>query len=126
MILEGGAILMKLNQLDTEKVNQNSLHIDEMSTIDILKAGKRAVRRVRFERPYGAAGRRLLPCAVFHHHPAHHRTGKRDGGAFPLPDPLRVDGGLLGAALCAAQRFHLSFPPCHLPCVSQYPHTAAG
>lgn len=37
MILEGGAILMKLNQLDTEKVNQNSLHIDEMSTIDILK-----------------------------------------------------------------------------------------
>ena len=26
---------MKLNQLDTEKVNQNSLHIDEMSTIDI-------------------------------------------------------------------------------------------
>ena len=28
---------MKLNQLDTEKVNQNSLHIDEMSTIDILK-----------------------------------------------------------------------------------------
>ena len=28
---------MKLNQLDTEKVNQNSVHIDEMSTIDILK-----------------------------------------------------------------------------------------
>lgn len=28
---------MNLNQLDTEKVNKNSLHIDEMSTLDILK-----------------------------------------------------------------------------------------
>ena len=28
---------MNLNQLDTEKVNENSLHIDEMSTADILK-----------------------------------------------------------------------------------------
>ena len=90
------------------------------------RAGKRAVRRVRFERPYGAAGRRLLACSVFHHHPAHHRTGKRHGGADVLPDALRMDGGLLGAALCAAQRVHLSLPPCDVPCAGQYPRPAAG
>ena len=28
---------MKLNALDTEQVNQDTLHIDEMDTIDILK-----------------------------------------------------------------------------------------
>lgn len=28
---------MKLTQLDTEKINKKSLHIDEMTTIDILK-----------------------------------------------------------------------------------------
>lgn len=28
-----------------------------------------------------------------------------------MPDALRVDGGLLGAALCAAQRFNLPFVP---------------
>ena len=43
-----------------------------------------------------------------------------------LPDALRVDGGLLGAALCAAQRVHIPLPSRHLPCVGQYPHTAAG
>ena len=48
MILEGGAILMKLNQLDTEKVNQNSLHIDEMSTIDILKTINNEDQKVAF------------------------------------------------------------------------------
>ena len=90
------------------------------------RAGKRAVRRVRFERPYGAAGRCLLAYSVFHHHPAYHRTGKRHGGASPLPDALRMDGGLLGAALCAAQRVHLSLPPCDVPCAGQYPRPAAG
>ena len=90
------------------------------------RAGKRAVRRVRFERPYGAAGRRLLAYSVFHHHPAHHRTGKRHGGADVLPDVLRVDGGLLGAALCAAQRVHVPLPSRHLPCAGQYPRPAAG
>ena len=62
----------------------------------------------------------------YFNHSDHYRAGQRHGGAFPLPDALRVDGGLLGVALCAAQRFHLAFPPCHLPCISQYPHTAAG
>ena len=90
------------------------------------RAGKRAVRRVRFERPYGTAGRRLLAYSVFYHHPAHHRTGKRHGGADVLPDVLRVDGGLLGAALCAAQRVHVPLPSRHLPCAGQYPRPAAG
>ena len=85
------------------------------------RAGKRAVRRVRFERPYGAAGRCLLAYSVFHHHPAYHRTGKRHGGASPLPDALRMDGGLLGTALCAHSVFHLSLPPCDVPCAGQYP-----
>ena len=44
----------------------------------------------------------------------------------PLPDALRMDGGLLGAALCAAQRVHLSLPPCDVPCAGQYPRPAAG
>ena len=39
---------MKLNQLDTEKVNQNSLHIDEMSTIDILKTINNEDQKVAF------------------------------------------------------------------------------
>ena len=73
------------------------------------------------ERPYGTAGRRLLAYSVFYHHPAHHRTGKRHGGADVLPDVLRVDGGLLGAALCAAQRVHVPLPSRHLPCAGQYP-----
>ena len=50
----------------------------------------------------------------------------RHGGASPLPDALRMDGGLLGAALCAAQRVHLSLPPCDVPCAGQYPRPAAG
>ena len=49
------------------------------------------------------------------------RTGKRHGGADVLPDVLRVDGGLLGAALCAAQRVHVPLPSRHLPCAGQYP-----
>ena len=28
---------MKLNALDTEQINKESLHIDEMDTLDILK-----------------------------------------------------------------------------------------
>lgn len=39
---------MKLNQLDTEKINQNSLHIDEMSTIDILKTINNEDQQVAF------------------------------------------------------------------------------
>ena len=39
---------MKLNQLDTEKVNQNSLHIDEMSTVDILKTINNEDQKVAF------------------------------------------------------------------------------
>ena len=39
---------MKLNHLDTEKVNQNSLHIDEMSTIDILKTINNEAQKVAF------------------------------------------------------------------------------
>lgn len=66
----------------------------------------------------------LIP--YFNHHPAHHRTGRRHGGADVLPDALRVDGGLLGVALCAAQRVHLPLSPRHFPCDGQYPHTAAG
>ena len=30
------------------------------------------------------------------------------------------------ARILGAQRFHLAFPPRHLPCVGGYPHAAAG
>lgn len=39
---------MKLNQLDTEQSNQSSLHIDEMSTIDILKTINNEDKKVAF------------------------------------------------------------------------------
>ena len=37
MIMEGEKRFMKLNQLDTEKVNEKSLQIDQMNTIGILE-----------------------------------------------------------------------------------------
>lgn len=37
LFLEGGKRKMKINKLDTEKVNQESLHIDEMDTLSILQ-----------------------------------------------------------------------------------------
>ena len=51
---------------------------------------------------------------------------QKQGKSLEKQGALRVDGGLLGAALCAAQRVHLSLPPCDVPCAGQYPRPAAG
>ena len=100
-IVKGIVAVLQLSQV----MHQQNGDVEAVG--NALDGGNVIVRRVRPERPYGTAGCRMLPCAVFYHHSDHYRAGQRHGGAVAMPDALRVDGGLLGAALCAAQRFNL-------------------